>query len=63
YLLVSALMKANKNFDMLIVPNERHHYGPYTPYITRRMWDFFVRYLAGNTPPHEFDGMPKSLTQ
>ena len=63
YLMVSALMKANKNFDMLIVPNERHHYGAYTPYITRRMWDFFVRHLAGNTPPHEFDGMPKSLVE
>ena len=49
---------------MIIIPNVRHPYGPYTPYITRRVSrDFFVRYLAGNIPPHEFAGMPKSLTQ
>jgi dipeptidyl aminopeptidase/acylaminoacyl peptidase len=61
YLMVNALMNANKNFSMLVVPNERHHYGSHTPYVTRRCWDFFVRYLAGNTPPAEFDGMPKTL--
>lgn len=63
YLMVNALMNANKNFDMLVVPNEHHHYGKHTPYVTRRMWDYFVRYLAGNTPPHEFDGMPKGLSK
>lgn len=63
YLMVNALMNANKNFSMLVVPNEHHHYGKHTPYITRRCWDFFVRYLAGNTPPHEFSGMPKTLTK
>ena len=61
YLLVNALMNANKNFGMLVVPNERHHYGSHTPYVTRRCWDFFVKYLAGNKPPHEFNGMPKTL--
>ena len=61
YLMVNALMNANKNFSMLVVPNEKHHYGSHTPYVTRRCWDFFVRYLAGNTPPHEFNGMPKTL--
>ncbi len=61
YLMAGALMKANKDFSMLVVPNEHHHYGPYTPYVTRRCWDFFVKYLAGNTPPHEFNGMPKTL--
>ncbi|MGH8147348.1 MAG: prolyl oligopeptidase family serine peptidase [Rhodanobacteraceae bacterium] len=63
YVLANALMNANKDFSMLVVPNEKHHYGKHTPYITRRMFDFFVRYLAGNIPPHEFDGMPKDLTQ
>ncbi len=61
YLMVNALMNANKNFSMLVVPNERHHYGSHTPYVTRRCWDFFVKYLAGNKPPHEFNGMPKTL--
>ena len=61
YLMVNALMNANKNFSMLVVPNERHHYGSHTPYVTRRCWDFFVKYLADNKPPHEFNGMPKTL--
>lgn len=61
YLMVNALMNANKDFSMLVVPNEHHHYGTHTPYVTRRCWDFFVKYLAGNTPPHEFNEMPKSL--
>ncbi|MBW8079232.1 MAG: prolyl oligopeptidase family serine peptidase, partial [Gallionella sp.] len=61
FLMVNALMNANKNFSMLVVPNEKHHYESHTPYVTRRCWDFFVRYLAGNTPPHEFNGMPKGL--
>ena len=60
-LMVNALMNANKNFSMLVVPNEKHHYGSHTPYVTRRCWDFFVKYLAGNTPPREFNGMPKTL--
>ena len=54
YLIVDALIKANKDFDMLILPNQNHGYGDDTPYVTRRRWDYFVKYLAGNTPPREF---------
>jgi dipeptidyl aminopeptidase/acylaminoacyl peptidase len=54
YLIVDALIKANKNFDMLILPDQSHGYGDDTPYVTRRRWDYFVKYLAGNTPPNEF---------
>jgi len=53
-LVVQALMKANRDFDMLAIPNVHHGYGDETPYITRRRWDYFVRYLAGNTPPKEY---------
>ena len=53
-LVVQALIKANKDFDMIAIPNVRHGYGYATPYITRRRWDYFVRYLAGNTPPKNF---------
>jgi dipeptidyl aminopeptidase/acylaminoacyl peptidase len=53
-LVVDALMKANKDFDMLMIPNAHHGYGAATPYITRRRWDYFVTNLAGNTPPKEF---------
>ena len=53
-LVAQALMKANIDFDMLMVTNEHHGYADDTPYITRRRWDYFVQNLAGGTPPHEF---------
>jgi dipeptidyl-peptidase-4 len=53
-LVVQALIKANRNFDMLAIPNARHAYLYATPYITRRRWDYFVRYLAGNVPPENY---------
>jgi dipeptidyl aminopeptidase/acylaminoacyl peptidase len=54
YLVVDALIKANKDFDMLILPNQHHGYADDNPYVMRRRWDYFVKYLAGETPPHEF---------
>lgn len=52
---VDALMTANKNFDMLFVPNMFHgDSGPHALYVTRRRWDYFVRYLLGVTPPENF---------
>lgn len=51
--LADALIKANKDFDMLIVPNADHSVG-LLPYVVRRRWDYFVRFLAGQTPPREF---------
>jgi dipeptidyl aminopeptidase/acylaminoacyl peptidase len=53
-LLVDALIKANKDFDLLMIPNVPHGYGPASLYMTRRRWDYFVRYLAGNVPPVEY---------
>ena len=54
YLVADALIKANKDFDMLILPNQHHGYGEDSSYVTRRRWDWFVRNLAGDTPPHEY---------
>ena len=53
-ILVDALIKANKDFDLLMIPNVPHGYGPASPYMTRRRWDYFVRYLSGDTPPVEY---------
>ncbi|WEN15832.1 DPP IV N-terminal domain-containing protein [Rhodanobacter sp. AS-Z3] len=53
-LVVDALIKANRNFDLLMIPNAHHGYGSATPYATRRRWDYFVQHLAGNTPPVEY---------
>ncbi|HET7655649.1 MAG TPA: DPP IV N-terminal domain-containing protein [Luteimonas sp.] len=57
-LVVKALIEANKDFDLLMIPNARHGYGEQTPYVMRRRWDYFVRYLAGNTPPDEYQMHP-----
>jgi dipeptidyl aminopeptidase/acylaminoacyl peptidase len=43
--LVDALIKANKRFDMLIIPGARHGYAAAQPYFTQRMWDFFAEHL------------------
>ena len=56
-LLVDALIKANRNFDLLLIPNAHHGYGEAAPYMMRRRWDYFVRYLAGGTPPVEYEVM------
>jgi len=53
-LVVSALIKANKDFDLILFPNRAHGYGPDTGYMTRRRWDYFVRYLLGAEPPPEY---------
>lgn len=54
YLVADELMKANKDFDMIILPNARHGYGSDSPYIMRRRWDYFVTHLLGKTPPKEY---------
>lgn len=51
---VDALIKANKNFDLLLVPNMYHGEG-HNLYLVRRRWDYFVAHLLGVTPPREFD--------
>lgn len=54
--LVDALMSANKNFDMLFVPNMLHgDSGPHALYVTLRRWDYFVQYLLGVAPPTGFE--------
>jgi len=53
-LVVDELIKANKDFDLLMLPNQRHGYGNASNYMMRRRWDYFVRYLLGAEPPHEY---------
>ncbi|MGA2381837.1 MAG: DPP IV N-terminal domain-containing protein [Gemmatimonadales bacterium] len=56
-LLVNELIKANKDFDLLLLPNRRHGFGS-EPYMVRRRWDYFVRNLMGAEPPHEYEMHP-----
>ena len=57
-LVVEALIKANKDFDLLMLPNQRHGYGDASNYMTRRRWDYFVRHLLGAEPPKEYELKP-----
>ncbi len=50
YRLVDALIKANKDFDLLVVPGGGHGAGG--QYGQRRLQDFFVRHLQGIEPPN-----------
>ena len=54
-LVVDALIKANKDFDLLLIPNAHHGYGPASSYMMRRRWDYFVKYLQGGVPPKEYE--------
>ncbi len=49
--LVDALIKANKDFDLLIIPNADHSAAATSGYFIRRKWDYFVRNLQGKEPP------------
>jgi len=60
YLVVDALIKANKDFDLLMLPNQAHGYASESNYMTRRRWDYFVKNLLGEEPPKEYELGPKS---
>jgi dipeptidyl-peptidase 4 len=54
YLVVDALIKANRDFDLIVFPHARHGFGADNSYMMRRRWDYFVRHLMGAEPPHEY---------
>jgi dipeptidyl aminopeptidase/acylaminoacyl peptidase len=53
-MIVDALIKANKDFDLLLLPNQNHGYGSAAAYMMRRRWDYFVKWLLGAEPPKEY---------
>jgi dipeptidyl-peptidase-4 len=53
-LIAEALIKANKDFDLLLLPNQNHGYGTASNYMMRRRWDFFVKWLLDAEPPKEY---------
>jgi dipeptidyl-peptidase 4 len=52
-LLVNELIRHNKDFDLMVMPNRGHGYAN-EPYKIRRTWDYFVQHLMGATPPREY---------
>jgi dipeptidyl-peptidase-4 len=53
-LLVDALIKKNRDFDLLIIPNGNHA-AFMSPYFIRRKWDYFVRNLLDAEPPAGYE--------
>jgi dipeptidyl aminopeptidase/acylaminoacyl peptidase len=52
-LVVDALIAADKDFDMLVLPNAGHGFGN-SRYFMKRRWDYFVRHLKDAEPPAGF---------
>jgi dipeptidyl aminopeptidase/acylaminoacyl peptidase len=52
---VDELIKANKDFDLLIVPNAGHMATIFSPYALRRSWDYMVKNLMNVEPPASYD--------
>ncbi len=55
WLVVDALIKANKDFDLLMFPYAAHGYGAASSYMMRRRWDYFVTWLLDAQPPKEYE--------
>jgi dipeptidyl aminopeptidase/acylaminoacyl peptidase len=53
-LVAQELIKHNKDFDMLVLPNRNHGYAR-EPYIIRRTMDYFVEHLMGSEPPKGYE--------
>lgn len=53
--LAEALVNADKDFDLLIFPSQRHGYqGKTNKYFTKKRWNYFVEHLKGETPIWDF---------
>ncbi len=52
-LVIDELIKANKDFDLLVMPNRNHGFAG-EAYFIRRTWDYFVRNLMGTEPPEGY---------
>lgn len=60
-LVVNELIKANKDFDLILFPNRGHGFGN-EPYMIRRRWDYFVTHLMGAVPPAGYELRPPGET-
>lgn len=46
--MADALIKAGKNFDMLVLPGKTHGYGGADKFFERKLWFHFAKYLLGD---------------
>jgi dipeptidyl aminopeptidase/acylaminoacyl peptidase len=52
-LVAQALIEADKDFDMVILPDAGHGFSN-TPFMMRKRWNYFVEHLLGAEPPEAF---------
>ena len=52
---VDALIRANKRFDMLILPGQRHGFGDMNEYFFWRMADYYAEWLIGDSERSKVD--------
>jgi len=52
---VNALIRANKRFEMLILPGQRHGFGDMNEYFFWKMADWYSEWLLGTSKRHEVD--------
>ena len=53
--LAEALIKNDKEFDLLIIPSQRHGYtGKYRNYFIKKRWNYFVQHLLNKKPIWDF---------
>ncbi len=53
--LAEALIKADKDFDLVIFPSQRHGYtGDHRKYFMKKRWNYFVEHLLGAKPIWDF---------
>jgi dipeptidyl aminopeptidase/acylaminoacyl peptidase len=61
---VNALIKANKRFDLLVLPGQRHAYGDMTEYFFWKMADYFSQHLLGDwNQPVDITEMNREMEQ
>lgn len=53
--MAEALIKANKRFDFLLLPGQRHAFGNMTEYFFWKMADYFSEHLLGDSKMDETD--------
>ncbi len=60
--MANALIKANKRFELVVLPGQRHGFGDMTEYFFWKMCDFFSCHLLGDcSPPVDIEQMNREI--
>jgi len=60
--LADALISANKDFDLIVIPNAGHDPMTSNKYARRKAWDYMVTNLLGSSPPKNYT-FPRSAAE